>query len=44
VVNLREELPPFYRRLGYVESGTENFPTGKPTHHPCHFLKMSKPL
>ena len=25
IVNLREELPPFYRRLGYIESGTEPF-------------------
>ncbi len=23
VVNLRTELPPFYRKLGYVENGTE---------------------
>ena len=26
VVNRREELPPFYRRLGYVEAGTKAFP------------------
>src|SRR4051812_45288594 len=25
VVNLREELPPFYRRFGYTEAGTEPF-------------------
>jgi GNAT superfamily N-acetyltransferase len=25
IVNLRTELPPFYRRLGYVETGTEPF-------------------
>ena len=25
VVNLRTELPPFYRRFGYVESGTRPF-------------------
>lgn len=44
VVNIREELPPYYRRLGYVESGVEPFPEGKPTKRPCHFLRMSKPL
>jgi len=44
VVNLRQELPPFYRRLGYVETGTEPFPATKPTKQPCHFLRMSKPL
>ena len=27
IVNLREELPPFYRRLGYAQSGTLPFPT-----------------
>ena len=44
IVNLRAELPPFYRRLGYVETGTEPFaPDAKPT-QPCHFVKMSKPL
>lgn len=44
VVNLREELPPFYRRLGYEETGTEPFPEGKETKLPCHFLLMSKSL
>jgi GNAT superfamily N-acetyltransferase len=44
VVNIREQLPPYYRRLGYVESGAEPFPTDKPTKRPCHFLKMSKLL
>jgi GNAT superfamily N-acetyltransferase len=45
VVNLREELPPFYRGLGYVETGTEEF-TGEdsPTRIPCHFVCMSKAL
>ena len=44
IVNLREELPSFYRRLGYIEDGTAPFPEGVPTKVPCHFVKMSKPL
>jgi GNAT superfamily N-acetyltransferase len=44
IVNLREELPAFYRRLGYVEDGTEPFPPETPTKLPCHFVNMSKRL
>lgn len=44
VVNLREELPPFYRALGYVETGTAPFPADVATRQPCHFLQMSKAL
>jgi GNAT superfamily N-acetyltransferase len=44
VVNLRTELPPFYRALGYVEHGTAPFPDDKPTKIPCHVICMSKPL
>ena len=44
VVNLRAELPPFYRRMGYAETGTSEFPAGVETLLPCHFLNMSKPL
>jgi GNAT superfamily N-acetyltransferase len=43
-VNLREELVPFYRRLGYVESGTASFPTSVRTKMPCHFVTMTKTL
>jgi GNAT superfamily N-acetyltransferase len=43
VVNLREELPPFYRRLGYTETGTEEL-RGEPVKMPCHFVVMSKTL
>jgi len=44
VVDLRTELPPFYHRLGYVETGTAPFPsTGRAT-RPCHFILMSKRL
>jgi GNAT superfamily N-acetyltransferase len=43
VVNLRTELPPIYRRLGYVELGTESFEDPRAS-RPCHFILMSKPL
>ena len=44
VVNLRAELVPFYRRLGYKETGTGPFPPEKRTKLPCHFVTMSKGL
>jgi GNAT superfamily N-acetyltransferase len=44
IVNLREELPPFYRRLGYVETGTRPFPTPEQATRPCHFIVMTKAL
>jgi GNAT superfamily N-acetyltransferase len=44
IVSVREELPPFYRRLGYVETGTAPFPTEIKSKLPCHFVLMSKPL
>jgi GNAT superfamily N-acetyltransferase len=44
VVNLRTELPPLYRRFGYVESGTRPFTDTEKTRLPCHFIVMSKPL
>jgi GNAT superfamily N-acetyltransferase len=44
IVNLRAELPPFYRRLGYVETGTEPFAADAKPSQPCHFIRMSKPL
>ena len=44
IVNLRTELPPFYRRLGYAESGTAPFPDNGRAKQPCHFIRMSKPL
>jgi N-acetylglutamate synthase-like GNAT family acetyltransferase len=43
-VNLRTELPPFYRRLGYRETGTAPFPAEVKTKMPCHFILMAKPL
>jgi GNAT superfamily N-acetyltransferase len=44
IVNLREELPPFYRRLGYVETGTLPFPDIERATRPCHFIVMTKAL
>ena len=44
IVNLRAELPPYYRKLGYVETGTAPFPSDTPTKVPCHFVRMSKAL
>jgi GNAT superfamily N-acetyltransferase len=44
VVNLRTELPPYYRRFGYVERGTRPFTETERTSQPCYFIVMSKPL
>jgi N-acetylglutamate synthase-like GNAT family acetyltransferase len=44
IVSLREELPSFYQKRGYVESGTTPFPADVPTKIPCHFINMSKSL
>ena len=44
LVNLRKELPEYYRRLGYVENGTAPFPPQVKISQPCHFIKMSKEL
>lgn len=45
VVNLREELPGFYRRLGFIETGaTLPFPEDEETTRPCHFLVMTKSI
>jgi ribosomal protein S18 acetylase RimI-like enzyme len=44
VINQRTPLPPFYRRLGYVEVGTAPFsPTLQPR-VPGHYIVMSKRL
>jgi predicted N-acetyltransferase YhbS len=43
VVNLRTELPPFYRRLGYREQGTAPFTDDRATAD-CHFIIMGKSL
>ena len=45
IVNLRKELPGYYRRRGYVENGTLPFPQHQhPPKMPCHLVRMSKPL
>lgn len=44
IVNLRKELPGFYKRRGYVETGTSSFPADIETKEPCHFIDMAKRL
>lgn len=44
IVNLRTENHAFYERRGYMETGTEPFPSELTTKLPCHFVNMSKPL
>jgi GNAT superfamily N-acetyltransferase len=43
VVNLRTDLLPRYRRLGYVEVGTAPY-VHRQTIQPCHFVVMRKEL
>lgn len=43
IVNLREELSRWYKRLGYREVGTAPF-NHRPVKRPCHFVEMAKPL
>jgi GNAT superfamily N-acetyltransferase len=42
VVNLREELPPFYRSLGYVETGRSEPVDDPGASTPYHFILMEK--
>jgi GNAT superfamily N-acetyltransferase len=44
IVNLRRDLPEFYRRRGYVETSISPFPADVETRLPCHFIDLSKPL
>jgi GNAT superfamily N-acetyltransferase len=44
IVDLREELPPYYRRLGYLEAGTLPFSDPEQATRPCAFIVMTKPL
>ena len=44
IVSVRKELPDFYHRHGYVETGTEPFTPGLNPKVSCHFVWMSKPL
>ena len=46
VLSLRPDLPPFYRKLGYVEIGTEEFRPSRPLQAgvQCHCILMTKSL
>jgi len=44
IIDLRRDNLAFYKRRGYVETGTEPFPSDLETKLPCHFVNMSKPL
>jgi GNAT superfamily N-acetyltransferase len=44
IVSVRRELPAFYHRRGYTDSGTEPFPPGLNPKLPCHFVTMTKAL
>lgn len=46
VLSLRSELPPLYRKLGYLECGTEEFHPSRPLKSgvECHCIVMSKRL
>ena len=46
VLSLRPELLPLYRRMGFVETGTEEFLPSRTLKdgQQCHCIKMSKPL
>ena len=44
IVNLRAELPAYYQRLGYQQTGTSPFPAEARPKLPCHFLDMTKTL
>ena len=46
VLSLRPELPPIYRRFGYVETGTEEFHPSRPLKSgaECHCIVMLKQL
>ena len=44
IVNLREDLPDYYRHLGYMESGTLPFSEPNRASLPCFFIVMTKPL
>lgn len=44
IVSVRAELPPFYKRLGYKETGIAPIPESIPLKIPSHFIIMSKGL
>jgi GNAT superfamily N-acetyltransferase len=44
VVNLREELPAFYRRFGFMVTGQAPFSDAWKLRREAHLVVMSKPL
>jgi ribosomal protein S18 acetylase RimI-like enzyme len=44
VVNLREELPPFYEKFGYRKTEERPFTSPERASQPCHFIVMTKVL
>jgi len=44
IVNLRTELPPIYRKFGFVETGAESAEGIENVTQPVHFITMSKML
>ena len=46
ILSLRPELPPFYRKLGYAETGIREFRPSRPIKPgvECHCIVMSKSL
>jgi GNAT superfamily N-acetyltransferase len=44
IVNLRTELPPIYRKFGFMETGTEVLKDTRKFSQPVHFVTMSKAL
>jgi predicted N-acetyltransferase YhbS len=44
VLDVRTELPPFYRRLGYVDAGSEPVTPDPKFKRPVRFIVMRKPL
>lgn len=44
IVSARAPLPAFYRRFGYVETGTAPLPPDAPVKVPCHYILMSRML
>ena len=44
IVSARTDLLPYYRSLGYAETGTAPYPAVVPPKFPVHFIDMSKTL
>ena len=44
LVDVRQELPGYYQRFGYVENGTLPFPPDQVARIPVHLVRMSKTL